>query len=91
MLPRAGVLQPEGLAPGEEADHGAVGVLQQEGDGHAVGDGRGPGPGLVVTAQLQGLGEAALQHVLGLAVEAGCEAVKQGSTVIKPQIESKIC
>ena len=40
-----------------------------------MGDGRGPAPGLVVTAQLQGLGEAALQHVLGVAVEAGCEAV----------------
>ena len=73
--PGAGVLQPEGLAPGEEAHHGAVCVLEEEGDGDTVGDGGGPGPGPVVTHQLQRLGQAALEHVLGLAVESGCEAV----------------
>ena len=75
LLPIAGVLKPQGLAPGEEADDAAVGVLEEEGDGHAVGDGGGPGPGHVVTCQLQGLGEAGLQHVLSIAVEAGSEPV----------------
>ena len=75
LLPIAGVLKPQGLAAGEEADDAAVGVLEEEGNGHAVGDGRGPGPGRVVTGQLQRLGEAGLQHVLSLAVEAGSKAV----------------
>ena len=40
-----------------------------------MGDGGAPGPGLVVASQLQALGEAGLHHVLGLAGQAGREAV----------------